>query len=145
MLPRLFIWTMFWTSHKLVILAWGKMTRAVLFTSRWWQMLYFLIFPIFKSYIDIFLWFPIEPIHWRRPMISAKYHNIRLNIFNVGTLKTKDCQFDKFVIIGGTVSCDDNLRCYQWRQSCQIDDRLFSVDTFPLAMPFCPDFPYMNG
>ena len=46
----------------------------------------------------------------------------------MATLKTKSCQFDNFVVIGGTVSCrDDNLRCHQRRQSCQIDDILFSV------------------
>ena len=45
------------------------------------------------------------------------------------TLKTKDNQFDNFVITGGTVSCrNDNLQYHQWWQSCQIDDRLFSVD-----------------
>ena len=43
-------------------------------------------------------------------------------------VKTKDRQFDDFVVTGGTVSCNDNLRCHQLRQSCQIDDLLFSVD-----------------
>ena len=34
----------------------------------------------------------------------------------------------QIVITGGTVSChNDNLRCHQWRQSCQIDDLLFST------------------
>ena len=47
------------------------------------------------------------------------------------TLKTKGRQFDNFVVTGGTVSCrHDNLRCHQWRQSCQIDDLLFSVNDF---------------
>ena len=49
----------------------------------------------------------------------------------VGTLKTKDCQFDNFVATGGTLSCHyDNLQWHQWRQNCQksqIDDPLFSV------------------
>ena len=41
-------------------------------------------------------------------------------------LKTKDCQFDHFVITGGTVNCRyDNLRCHQRRQNCQIDNLLF--------------------
>ena len=44
------------------------------------------------------------------------------------SLKTKDRQFDNVVVTGGTVSChNDNLWCQQWRQSCQIDDLLFSV------------------
>ena len=44
------------------------------------------------------------------------------------SLKTKDHQLDNFVITGGTVSCrHDNLRCHQWRQSCQIDDLFFSM------------------
>ena len=43
-------------------------------------------------------------------------------------LKTKDCQFDNFVVTGCTISChNDNLRCHQSRQSCQIDNLLFSV------------------
>ena len=37
------------------------------------------------------------------------------------SLKIKHRQFDNFVVAGGTVSChNDNLRCHQWRQSCQI-------------------------
>ena len=48
---------------------------------------------------------------------------------------------ENFVVIGGTVSCrNDNLWCQQWRQSCQIDDLLFSVGAMkaksgPLVMP----------
>ena len=52
------------------------------------------------------------------------------NIFHVTghSLRIKDCQFDNFVVTGGTVSCRyDNIRCHQSRQSCQIDDLLFSV------------------
>ena len=46
------------------------------------------------------------------------------------TLRTKDRQFDNFVVTGGTVSCHyDNLRCHQSRQSCQTADLLFSVLT----------------
>ena len=48
--------------------------------------MYFLILPIFKAYIDIFLWFPIRPIYWHCHMIPAQYHNLWLYIFNVGTL-----------------------------------------------------------
>ena len=52
--------------------------------------------------------------------------------------KTKDRQFDNFVVIGGTVSClYDNLRCHQWQQSCQIDDRLFSVNDCPVVWRIC--------
>ena len=44
------------------------------------------------------------------------------------SLKTKDWQFDNFVVTGGTVSCrNDTLRCQLWPQSCNIDDLLFSV------------------
>ena len=34
-------------------------------------------------------------------------------------MKTKDHQFDYFVVAGGTISCHyDKLRCHQWQQSC---------------------------
>ena len=43
-------------------------------------------------------------------------------------MKTKCYQFNNFVVTGGTVSCrEDNLRCHQWLQICQIDDLLFLV------------------
>ena len=42
------------------------------------------------------------------------------------SLKTIGRQFDNFVVTGG--SCHhDNLRCHQWRQSCRIDNLLFSA------------------
>ena len=42
-------------------------------------------------------------------------------------LKRKDRQFDNFVVPGGTLRCNyNNSRCQQWRQSCQIDDLVFS-------------------
>ena len=48
--------------------------------------------------------------------------------------KQKGHQFDKFVVIGGTVSCcNDNLQYLQWWQSCQIDDLLFSVYAFNVS------------
>ena len=54
----------------------------------------------------------------------------------LGSLKTKDYQFDNFVVTGGTVSChNDNLQCHQWWQSCQLDDLLFSVDSRPWNNP----------
>ena len=44
------------------------------------------------------------------------------------SLKTNGHLFKNFVVIVGTVSCHyDNLRCCNSRQSCQIDDLLFSV------------------
>ena len=44
------------------------------------------------------------------------------------SLKTKDWQFNNFVVTGGTVSCrNDTSRCQHWPQSCNIDDLLFSV------------------
>ena len=43
----------------------------------------------------------------------------------VETLKSKGRQLDNPVVTGGTSSChNDNPWCHQWRQSCQIDDRL---------------------
>ena len=40
----------------------------------------------------------------------------------------KDRQFDNFVVTDGTASClNDNLQYRQGRQSCQIDNLLFSV------------------
>ena len=48
------------------------------------------------------------------------------------SLKRKYGQFDNFVVNGGTVSCHyDNLWCHQWRQSCQLDDFLLSVNDIP--------------
>ena len=38
------------------------------------------------------------------------------------TRKTKGRQFDNFVVTGGIISCNDNLRCHQWPKSCQIGD-----------------------
>ena len=44
------------------------------------------------------------------------------------SLRTKECQFDNFVVTGGTVSFHyDNLRYHQSRQKLQIGDLLFSV------------------
>ena len=55
------------------------------------------------------------------------------------TLTTKSRHFDNFVVTCGTVSCrNDNLRCHQGRQSCQIDDLLFSVKK-PLDLPTHPN------
>ena len=43
----------------------------------------------------------------------------------------KGRRFDNFVVNGGgTISChSDNLQCHQWRQSCQFDGLLFSVES----------------
>ena len=42
-------------------------------------------------------------------------------------LKTKDCQFDHFVVTSTTVICHyANLRYHQWQQGCIIDEFLFS-------------------
>ena len=61
-------------------------------------------------------------------------HNLRIFIATISeeklyTLKTKSRQFDNFVVTGGTVNChNDNLRCQQRRQCCQIIDFfVFSV------------------
>ena len=55
------------------------------------------------------------------------------------TLKTKSRQFDNLVVTGGTVSChSDNLRCHQWRRSCQSDDLLFSVNYSQWTPPGYP-------
>ena len=51
--------------------------------------------------------------------------------FKYVALKTKGRQFDNFVVISDTLSChNDNLRCHQLRQSCQIDNLLFSVKSW---------------
>ena len=79
------------TSHKLVnhINLGGTMAHSVLFYpkvgAKWW-ISYFLIFRLFKAHIDIFLWFPIEPIYRHCCMIPAKYHNLWFDICTVGTL-----------------------------------------------------------
>ena len=39
------------------------------------------------------------------------------------SLMARDCQFDDFVVTGGTVSCHyDNLGCHRWWRGCQVDD-----------------------
>ena len=43
------------------------------------------------------------------------------------SLKTEGRQFDTFVVTGGTAGCRNNNVSRQWRQSCQIDDLLFSM------------------
>ena len=53
---------------------------------------------------------------------------IRISLGPIDALRTKGRHF---VITGGTGSCHYNLRCNQSRQSCQIDDRLFSVAHWP--------------
>ena len=51
--------------------------------------------------------------------------------FKYVALKTKGRQFDNFVVISDTLSChNDNLRRHQLRQSCQIDNILFSVKSW---------------
>ena len=81
------------------------------------------------------LYYPYDP-HPLTPMtpstsINGSMQNCGISsalAMELQTLKTKGPQFEKFVITGGTVSCHyDNLRCRQWRQSCQINDLLFSV------------------
>ena len=52
---------------------------------------------------------------------------IEISLRIVPNTENKGRQFDNFVVTGGTVSCHNNLRCHQWRQSCQIDILLFSV------------------
>ena len=53
----------------------------------------------------------------------------------MGPLKTKDYQFDNFVIIGGTVSCYyDYLRCHQ-RQQSQTDDLCFQCQPHMICLP----------
>ena len=49
--------------------------------------------------------------------------------------KTTDHQFDSCVVTDGTPSCHlNNLRCHQWRQSCQTDDPFFVVVVSSVAM-----------
>ena len=47
----------------------------------------------------------------------ANKHRIKKNN---EPLKSRVCQFDNFVLTGGTGNCD-NFWCHQWRQNCQID------------------------
>ena len=43
------------------------------------------------------------------------------------TLRARDCQFDNFVVAGGTVSCHyDKFRCHRWWRGCRADYLLFS-------------------
>ena len=57
------------------------------------------------------------------------------------TLRARDCQFDSFVVTGGTVSCHyDNLRCHRWWRGCRVDDLLFSeydIALYILALFIC--------
>ena len=57
------------------------------------------------------------------------------------TPRARDCQFDSFVVAGGTVSCHyDNFRCHQWWQGCRADDLLFSeydIALYILALFIC--------
>ena len=57
------------------------------------------------------------------------------------TLREGDCQFDSFVVAGGTVSCHyDKLRCHQWWWGCRVDDLLFSeydIALYILALFIC--------
>ena len=48
--------------------------------------------------------------------------------------ENKTSSVHNFVVIDGTVSClNDNLRCHQWRQSCQVDYLLFSVKKYDVS------------
>ena len=57
------------------------------------------------------------------------------------TLRARDCQFDNFVVAGGTVSCHyDKLRCHQWWRGCRVDDLLFTeydIALYILALFIC--------
>ena len=54
-------------------------------------------------------------------------HSLHANSLELlHALKTNGRQFDNFFVICGALSCrNDNLRCHQWWQSCQIDGCLF--------------------
>ena len=57
------------------------------------------------------------------------------------TLRARDCQFDNFVVAGGTVSCHyDKFRCHRWWRGCRADDLLFSeydIALYILALFIC--------
>ena len=57
------------------------------------------------------------------------------------TLRAGGCQFDNFVVAGGTVSYHyDNFRCHQWWRGCRADDLLFSeydIALYILALFIC--------
>ena len=60
--------------------------------------------------------------NFKRTCVNTKPENL------MHRKQKKDRQFDNFVVTDGIVNGRNaNLRCHQWRQSCQIDDRLFSV------------------
>ena len=63
------------------------------------------------------------------------------------SLKTIYRQFDNVVVTGGTVSYNKDNLCPQWRQSCQIDDLMFSVFLwFPIAnITFNHQLPETHG
>ena len=67
----------------------GKMAQGVPFCPRVGQnglIPYFLFFPIFQLYIHICLHFVIEYVYCHSLSIPAKYHDNRLDTFNVGSI-----------------------------------------------------------
>ena len=67
-----------------------------------------------------FLWFTFCVLH-----VCFRNHFF-INLI-AHTLRAGDCEFDSFVVAGGTVSCHyDKLRCHQWWRGCRVDDLLFS-------------------
>ena len=63
---------------------------------------------------------------WRQIGTRPSHADSAMTIQCHMNTKNNDRQYDNFVVTGGTVSCHyDNLRCHQWRQSCEIDDLLF--------------------
>ena len=65
------------------------------------------------------------------PSESTQRANDCASWFHWLTLKTKDRQFNNFVVTGGTASCHYSyLRCRQWRPSSQIDDLLILMQDY---------------
>ena len=80
------------------------------------------------------------PRQWETALLCNDVSHYFINLI-AHTLRARDCQFDNFVVAGGTVSCHyDNFRCHQWWPGCRADDLLFSeydIALYILALFIC--------
>ena len=64
----------------------------------------------------------------RNPMSQVHYHN---GYTKIQSLKIENWHDTKFVVIGGTVGCQDvNLRCHHWRKSWHHEKYCFLVNIY---------------
>ena len=83
---------------------WQASTKGQLYNNTLWQ-------PYKSSYDDLVTMLCHVTTQWRLLILKAKY-----------------CQLGSIVVTGGTVIChNDNLKCHQWWQCCQVDNILLSV------------------